>query len=326
MTNFRSRVVSLAIIFVSILCVFSLYVSVRISAGIVKNRSQIPLKISETDMKVGKTVAMPQIFGRMRAATLYYNGQRIEGACLYAGKQFLLPADCIFQKAGMSFQYFNPDNIMSADINGRKLVVDFSDGRTYLDGNVINLLAPPLIEKRHFMLPIEAFACIPGFNAKKFPEKGTAFLNYHPEYKALPVETGLEEEGSNNGHQGSAHGTNIPHITVSIEDDGVFYFTDNTGTQVCSYSQLICLIPGAGKHCGVIKESDGFAVLCIINPLAGKITETTLGLSPDPKHESYAATYEWLSESRLLIKIDSHRWIVDITDAKDGIYIFDWAV
>jgi len=277
MNFLRSRILLISTIVLSVFALIAVIISVRVSIAMVEKKNHRVTdknddiyRPARTDMKPAYINKMIEISSNLKF-TFFFNGQESDNVYAYltGGKEVLLPLDFILQKAGIKFYLYNPDDMLQADINGKKLLIKFEDGSIYLDGIRMTFGALPVVAKNGILVPAKLFTLLDGFEVDEYPHRNTVFINYHRDYKTIEKDkykiitqmekpelhdteekSGIKADKDKISYLEFGGGEKAalelpwncdflysvseegPYIAVSAEEDGVFYITRETSRKI----------------------------------------------------------------------------------------------
>jgi len=175
---------SLFVIIISILSLVAVIISIKTSITMAEKRNQAVRSAAEEEspQPSAKTETGAVIPEKLTEQALYFNGRKINGidAFFTDQKEILLPIDKVFSQAGIRFQVFNSDDILEAEIGGKKLSVRLWEDKFTFGNNEIKLPFGVITEGESILVPFEMFGFIDGFGLDISKDTGNVFLNYYP--------------------------------------------------------------------------------------------------------------------------------------------------
>lgn len=189
MNFFRKKAVYITAAVMSILCIVAIYISVRVTLVMLEKGNHI-IKghgVLENTTIPGTAAGIADngtINGKFTEQELFFNGRKVEGFYSYiSGKEELaVPLDSVLGQASVGFDYYHPDDIIQADINGQKLLMKLWSCDYSVDGKRITLGMAPMPYNGHILVPLELFSYIRGFSTDLDLAGKTAFINYTQGY------------------------------------------------------------------------------------------------------------------------------------------------
>ena len=176
MNFLRKKAALIAIIILSALCIVAIEISVKVATGTIKIKSQDVKKLPV--VVLGNAVERVNI-NKLISQTLYFNGDKQDGVHAFATEkgQFLVPIDFIFKKIGIPYHYFGSDDLLSADVKGKEMLIRLGQGSFSFDGKEIELKVCPVAAKGYILVPLDILSFIEGANGYAY--KDNTFVNYY---------------------------------------------------------------------------------------------------------------------------------------------------
>lgn len=185
MKNENSRIAILFTGILSLLCIVAISIAIYVSLILVNRQNQLVRSTSATGKPSTQMEGRLPGLNRGKEQTLYFNGEKVTGAgsLLIDKKIWLFPLDTLLDKAGISYSYFNSDDILETAVNGNNATIQLWRKSFFIDDSEILLSEAPVAVNGHIMVTGEVLKYFDGFKTHTDEGKSLAFINYFPEYE-----------------------------------------------------------------------------------------------------------------------------------------------
>lgn len=165
---------------VAVFCAVALAISVTVWMD-ATDKSHTAAENSLDDIGlVSRVYKQPAGFNKVSELTIYFNGEKVNHvkACRSAGTGLYLPLDWFLQESGAAMRVYNPDDMIEATVQGKRVLIDYGEGGMLYDGKAIESKGGPVILGRHILVPVAFFKCIDGLFLEESEQLNGVFLDY----------------------------------------------------------------------------------------------------------------------------------------------------
>jgi hypothetical protein len=247
----RGKGITIVISIVTVLCLATVAITVDVTINMYRRYNKlvrIPEKLQSTNLQRQKNISrngdvVNVSTDKIKELSVYYNGQKVHDVIAIATvkKEVFISLDSVLLNLGIKFNYFNSDDILECEIDGKKLVVRLGDAFFQYGGERINLSAPSLAAKDHILVSADLFDYINGFKVDGYSSRNIVFINHYNNFNNTEMNE-VKFFRSTNGIEGitdiSGRKNFWPRDIKNVKDEDIDFSPDMSTGIVKSGSKV----------------------------------------------------------------------------------------